>query len=99
MENTGETERIERVAEMEARMDQVLAAAQAMETALEDWEAAQPALEELSAYYDGPLWQADYEADEAGELPAELKRGVLSQDGLWDLLIRAGELNERLRED
>ena len=99
MENTGETERIERVAEMEARMDQALAAAQAMETALEDWEAAQPALEELSAYYDGPLWRADYEADEAGELPAELKRGVLSQDGLWDLLIRARELNERLRED
>ena len=92
-------ERVERVAEMEEKMDRCLAAAQALETALEDWEAAQPALEELAVYYAGPLWRGDYEADEAGELPAELKRGVLSQDGLWDLLIRARELEERLRED
>lgn len=31
----------------------------------------------------------DYEADEAGLLPADLKRGVLSQDGIDDLLERA----------
>lgn len=40
----------------------------------------------LEAYYDGGLWRMDYEADENGELPVELKRGVLSQDGLYDLL-------------
>ena len=28
----------------------------------------------------------DYEADERGELPPDLKRGVLSQDALYDLL-------------
>ena len=28
----------------------------------------------------------DYEADEAGKLPADLKRGVLSEDALFDLL-------------
>jgi hypothetical protein len=27
-----------------------------------------------------------YEADERGELPPDLKRGVLSQDALYDLL-------------
>ena len=28
----------------------------------------------------------DVEADEAGKLPKDLKRGVLSEDGLFDLL-------------
>lgn len=40
----------------------------------------------LKRYMDSGLWQKDYEADEAGLLPTDLKRGVLSQDGLWNLL-------------
>lgn len=43
-------------------------------------------LRELRAYYESGQWQRDYEADERGELPRDLKRGVLSQDALWDLL-------------
>lgn len=38
----------------------------------------------LCRYYESPLWRMDYEADERGELPPTLKRGVLSQDGLYD---------------
>ena len=41
---------------------------------------------ELREYYENGQWLLDYEADERGELPVTLKRGVLSQDGLWDLL-------------
>ena len=41
---------------------------------------------ELRDYYENGQWLRDYEADERGELPVTLKRGVLSQDGLWDLL-------------
>ena len=41
---------------------------------------------ELMDYYESGQWLKDYEADERGKLPAGLKRGVLSQDGLWDLL-------------
>ena len=41
---------------------------------------------ELLEYYLGGQWLADYQADERGELPPDLKRGVLSQDGLWNLL-------------
>ena len=40
----------------------------------------------LDEYYTSGEWRTDYEADEAGQLPAELKRGVLSQDGVYDLL-------------
>lgn len=40
----------------------------------------------LDEYYTSGVWREDYEADERGELPLDLKRGVLSQDALYDLL-------------
>lgn len=40
----------------------------------------------LAEYMDSGLWLADYTYDEQGLLPEDLKRGVLSQDGLCDLL-------------
>lgn len=45
----------------------------------------------LREYYEGGQWLRDYEADEAGLLPPDLKRGVLSQDGVYDLLTRLRE--------
>ena len=41
---------------------------------------------ELRDYYTGGQWLLDYEADSRGELPPDLRRGVLSQDGLWNLM-------------
>ena len=41
---------------------------------------------ELEAYYTGPAWRQDLAADEAGLLPRDLRRGVLSQDGIDSLL-------------
>ena len=41
---------------------------------------------ELMDYYFGGQWLADYQADERGELPKNLKRGVLSEDGVWNLI-------------
>ena len=40
----------------------------------------------LSAYMASGQWQKDYQADEQGRIPKEMKRGVLSQDGLYNLL-------------
>ncbi len=48
----------------------------------------------LLSYYEGPLWLSDYEADERGELPAELKRGILSQDGFYDFLTEISPVQE-----
>ena len=39
----------------------------------------------LSSYYES-LWKEDFEADEKGLIPKDIKRGVLSEDGLYDLL-------------
>ena len=44
----------------------------------------------LREYMDSGLWLSDYEADERGELPEDLRRGVLSQDGLYNLLCNNG---------
>ena len=40
----------------------------------------------LTEYYESKEWKQDFADDEAGLLPKDLKRGVLSEDGLWDLL-------------
>jgi hypothetical protein len=40
----------------------------------------------LKEYYEGGQWLEDFRADERGELPPDMKRGVLSEDGLWNLL-------------
>ena len=63
---------IERITHMEALFDR------ALETRVIP--------DELRDYYTGGQWLEDYEAEERGELPEDLKRGVLSQDGLWDLM-------------
>ena len=49
----------------------------------------------LDDYYHGAVWRSDLEADEAGELPADLPRGVLSEDGIYDAL---EEYRERVKE-
>lgn len=46
----------------------------------------------LVNYYSGHLWRRDYEADEKGMFPQRLKRGVLSQDAIYDLLSEYEEL-------
>lgn len=46
----------------------------------------QKLLQKLDAYYRSDEWKQDYAADEAGLLPKNLKRGVLSEDGLYHLL-------------
>ena len=50
-------------------------------------------LQELTEYYENGQWMADYEADEAGLLPRDLKRGVLSQDGVYNLLFEIEQAN------
>lgn len=70
-------DRIERVEKYERLFDEV--------TACPDEEK----LHLLDEYYTSGQWREDYEADENGELPPDLKRGVLSQDALYDLLTDA----------
>lgn len=48
----------------------------------------------LEDYYDSGLWLRDYEADERGELPPDLKRGVLAEDTIYNLLYDLNHIDE-----
>ena len=48
-------------------------------------------LRALAEYYECPLWRKDYEDDEAGRIPPSFKRGVLSEDAIYDVLSGAKE--------
>lgn len=56
------------------------------------------ALSTLEAYYTSPAWRTDFEADEAGLLPSDLKRGVLSEDGIYNLLEDFKWVEEEMEE-
>ena len=89
---------IERIQRMEQYLDDSNTAIQNLNAALDCYIAAQDHIHALTGYYDGGAWWEDYEADEAGMLPAGLKRGVLSQDALYDLLSDNRELLLRMTE-
>jgi hypothetical protein len=88
---------IERITHMEALFDKSQEVVSRLNQALEDFAALQTDLDELEAYYTSPQWRKDFEADEAGKLPKSLKRGVLSEDGLWDLLEDCRHLKEQVQ--
>lgn len=74
-----------------------MSALQNMEEALNQYETAQEDVRLLADYLESREWKADFAADEAGRLPKNLKRGVLSEDGIWNVLERNRELVERMK--
>ena len=89
-------DRIKRIKEMERRLDVSRQAADRLAEALAIYEAAQRDYQKLSHYYGSVRWTEDYEADEAGRLPADLKRGVLSEDAVYDLITENRDLCLRM---
>ena len=51
-------------------------------------------LRSLIDYYEGGEWRQDFELDEAGLLPCDLKRGVLSEDVVYNLLEMISEVSK-----
>ena len=79
--------RMTRIQEMEARLNRLkLFLREGLQNVSEDVRA-------LDAYLKSPQWLSDYEADERGELPSDLLRGVLSQDELYNALQAYDEQN------
>ena len=88
-------EQIRRIAQMEAYLDEIAAAQAEVTAALEKYGALREKLAVLTAYYEGPLWRQDFADDEAGKLPRDLKRGVVTEDAVYDVLTD----HERLRQE
>lgn len=88
----------QRISRMEHLFDRASEAVAELSKALDNYQAAQEAIATLSAYYGSDEWKQDFANDEAGLFPADLKRGVLSEDGIWNLLAEVRELEKRLKK-
>lgn len=89
------TERIRRITEMENRCDRISRVLRAAEVRPDHLDSIRDDIQALSEYYEGSLWREDFEADEAGLLPPDLKRGVLSEDAVYDLLLEYDTLRKQ----
>lgn len=80
-----------RIEHMENLFDKVRDVLKNRPEALSSQEIAED-VKTLSDYYSCGDWLNDYELDEQRMLPSNLKRGVLSQDSLYDLLCSVREV-------
>ncbi len=81
---------------MEAILNKANQKMDALEKMIREYEEFQPEIARLEEYYTSQQWKDDFSMDEKGELPEKLKRGVLSEDGIYNMLERNKELMERL---
>ena len=88
----------DRICSMEQHMERASSAIINFSAALDKYIEAQQSIVALSDYYGSDEWKQDFADDEAGHLPADLKRGVLSEDGIWNLLADNRELMNRMGE-
>ena len=84
---------IERIKWMEQRFNNAMAAIK--DGSAYSLKAIKEDVAELSKYYGSELWKQDFAADETGNLPPDLKRGVLSEDGIWNLLSDYREIQKK----
>ena len=86
---------IERVMQMEKYFDRALMLMKICENGTDEAVTAElkKLVNKLDRYYTGNQWKEDFAADEKGAFPAGLKRGVLSEDGIYNLLEDYRELN------
>lgn len=81
---------------MENILDKATYMMDTLEKKIAEYEEFQSAINKLEAYYTSQQWKDDYAMDEAGRFPEKLKRGVLSQDAIWNMLERNKELTQRI---
>ena len=82
--------------QMESILDKALQKMDALEKKMAEYEEFQSEIQKLEAYYESQQWKDDFAMDEAGKFPAKLKRGVLSEDGIYNMLERNQELLARI---
>ncbi len=87
---------IERIRQMEEILDEATLLLDELEEKLADYEKLRPKIKKLEEYYTGRQWKDDIALDEAGELPKDLKRGVLSQDAVYDMLEKNQNVNRHV---
>ena len=81
---------------MEEILDEATLLFNELEDKIAEFEKIQPKIKKLEEYYTSKLWKDDLALDEAGKLPKDLKRGVLSQDGIYNILEKNKDVNHHV---
>lgn len=89
---------LERIRTMEERLNRASQAVMRLSAAFDDYVGEQGDIRALEAYYTSDDWKHDFADDEAGRLPKDLRRGVLSEDAVWNLLEDCRDLDKRINE-
>ncbi len=89
--------RTEDIKRMEVLMQKLEDAYESFKALQENLEQAGEALQTLKAWYFSSDWLLDYAIDESGAYNG-IKRGVLSEDGLYNLFMDYSELGSRLEQ-
>ena len=89
---------IERIKTMEEHLDKASAAVKALSDALDLYTEAMESIETIDDYLCSDEWKQDFDDGEAGLLPKDLKCGVLSEDGIWDVVDTNRELQAQMLE-
>ena len=88
----------ERIEEMEKHFERASDVVVRLSSTLDEFAQIQESIEALESYYGSKEWKKDFRDDEKGLLPPDLKRGVLSEDGIWNLLAEVRSLKERMQD-
>lgn len=78
----------EHIIRMEAILDKASKIFEELEEKIVEYWALQPDMRRLEEYYASPQWKKDFSMEEKGLFPKDVKRGVLSEDGIYDILER-----------
>ena len=91
-------EQIERIKKMEERLVRASEVVMKLSAALDDYVETLEEIRALESYYGSDEWKKDFADEEAHRLPQDLKRGVLSEDAIWNMLEDHRNLKARMEE-
>ena len=90
---------LNRIEDMDGRMEKAREVLDQLERSVSEYNSIKEDVRILQQYMESGQWQLDFEADEAGQIPDYVPRGVLSEDGLYNFLERKDEILSSARRD
>ena len=89
---------IKRIEELEYKFNEVSRVLASLDMAFDEYTDIKDWIGELKDYMESGQWKKDFEADEKGEIPSNIARGVLSEDALFDLLADSDRISEKIKK-
>ncbi|MBQ3390275.1 MAG: DUF4298 domain-containing protein [Firmicutes bacterium] len=89
---------IKRITKMEELLNDSREVLDDLEQSLEAYRLVRAKIRKLESYYGSEEWYRDREDDAAGKFPGDLRRGVLSEDLIYDVLTDERELARQMAE-